>query len=90
MEQRIRRGQVLREMLKQDLLEPLPIEFQMAWLVAYNEGLFDDIELGQVKQHLALLQRQVERSGLNMAEGRDQWKSLVHAWLRETTTAEAA
>jgi F-type H+-transporting ATPase subunit alpha len=90
METRIRRGQVLREMLKQDLLEPLPIEFQMAWLVAYNEGLFDNVELKQVKQHLALLQRQVERAGLSIEEGRDQWKSLVHAWMRESVTSEAA
>lgn len=90
METRIRRGQVLREMLKQDLLEPLPIEFQMAWLVAYNEGLFDNVELKQVKQRLALLQRQVERAGLSIEEGRDQWKSLVHAWMRESVTSEAA
>ena len=83
MEARIRRGQALREILKQDALVPLSIEFQMAWLVAYNEGLFDNIELGQVKQHLALLQRQVERAGLSIEEGRDQWKSLVHAWLSE-------
>ena len=83
MEARIRRGQALREILKQDALAPLSIEFQMAWLVAYNEGLFDNIELGQVKQHLALLQRQVERAGLSIEEGCDQWKSLVHAWLSE-------
>lgn len=89
-EARIRRGQVLREMLKQDLLVPLAIEFQMAWLVAYNEGLFDNVELGQVKPRLALLQRQVERAGLSIEEGRDQWKSLVHAWLSEAVTAEVA
>jgi F-type H+-transporting ATPase subunit alpha len=89
METRIRRGQVLREMLKQDLLQPLSIEFQMAWLVAYNEGLFDHVELKQVKPRLAALQRQVERAGLGIEEGRDQWKSLVRAWLSETATAEA-
>src|SRR3989338_3600104 len=88
MEARIRRGQGLREMLKQDLHVPLTIEFQLAWLVAYNEGLFDNIELGQVKQRMALLQRQVERAGLSIEEGRDQWKSLVHAWLSEAVTSE--
>lgn len=79
MEARIRRGQVLREMLKQDLLAPLSIEYQMAWLVAYNEGLFDKVELGLVKQRMTLLQQQVERAGLNIEEGRDQWESLVHS-----------
>jgi F-type H+-transporting ATPase subunit alpha len=90
MEARIRRGQVLREMLKQDLLAPLPIEFQMAWLVAYNEGLFDNLELGRVKPRMELLQRQVERAGLSIDEGRDQWKSLVHAWLSERADEQAA
>ena len=83
MEARIRRGQALREILKQDALAPLTIEFQMAWLVAYNEGLFDHVELQQVKQRMALLQRQVEHAGVSIEEGRDQWKSLVHAWLSE-------
>ena len=83
MEARIRRGQMLREMLKQDLLSPLSIEFQMAWLVAYNEGLFDNVEPEKVKQRLALLQQRVEHAGISIEEGRDQWKSLVHAWLSE-------
>jgi len=82
MEARIRRGQVLREILKQDLLEPLSIEFQMAWLVAYNEGLFEDIDLGQVKQRLAVLQQQVEDASVSIEAGSDQWRSLVHGWLK--------
>ena len=90
MEARIRRGQTLREMLKQDMLNPLSIEFQMAWLVAYNEGLFDNLELGRVKPRMELLQRQVERAGLSIDEGRDQWKSLVHAWLSERADEQAA
>jgi len=89
MEARIRRGQLLREMLKQDLLSPLSIEFQMAWMVAYNEGLFDNVELGQVKHRLELLQRHVEQSRLSIEEGRDQWKMLVHAWFNETAATEA-
>jgi F-type H+/Na+-transporting ATPase subunit alpha len=84
MEARIKRGQILREMLKQDLLAPLIIEFQMAWLVAYNEGLFDDLELEQVAFRLAHLQEQVENASLNIDEGRDQWKMLINAWLKQT------
>ncbi len=83
MEARIHRGQLLREMLKQDLLAPLSIEFQMAWMVAYNEGLFDHIELHLVKERLAYLQRQVEHARVSIEEGRDQWKTLVHAWMSE-------
>ena len=39
MEAKIRRGRVLREIFKQERLAPLPIEFQLAWMVAYNEAL---------------------------------------------------
>ncbi|GJL71561.1 MAG: hypothetical protein NMNS01_07600 [Nitrosomonas sp.] len=55
LEKRIHRSQILQKMLKQDLLSPLTIEFQMAWLVAYNEGLFDNVSLEQVKPRLAKL-----------------------------------
>jgi len=82
MEARIKRGQILREILKQELLKPLSIEFQMAWLVAYNEGLFDNIELDAVKPRLAALQEQVEHARVNIEEGREQWKNLVHVWLK--------
>lgn len=82
MEARIRRGQILREMLKQDLLAPLTIEFQMAWLVAFNEGLFDTLVLEQVKPRLTYLQEQVEHASLNIDEGRDQWKMLIRTWLK--------
>jgi F-type H+-transporting ATPase subunit alpha len=37
MERAIRRGQLLREILKQDRLQPLPAEFQLAWLIAFKK-----------------------------------------------------
>ncbi len=83
MEARIRRGQILREILKQEPLTPLTIEFQMAWLVAYNEGMFDQLELDKVKPRLHLLQEQIARTRLSIEEGHDQWKILVHASLNE-------
>jgi F-type H+-transporting ATPase subunit alpha len=83
MERRIRRGQVLREMLKQDLFDPVPIDFQMAWLVAYNEGLFDEVDLKDVKQRMLLLQKYVERTRLSIEEGRDRWASLVRSWIND-------
>ena len=83
MEVRIKRGQILREMLKQDLLAPLTIESQMAWLVAYNEGLFDHLELEQVALQLAHLQEQVKNSNLSIDEGRDHWKISINAWLKQ-------
>ncbi len=82
MEERIKRGQILREILKQDLLSPQPVEFQMAWLVAYNEGLFDSLDVDQIRVHLMHLQEQVKSARLNIDQGRDQWKTLIRVWLK--------
>jgi len=56
MEARPRRGQALREIRKQGRLSLLPIECQMAWLVAFNEGLFDKVDPEAIP---ALLERLV-------------------------------
>jgi len=37
MARKLKRGKVLREILKQDRLHPLPIEFHLAWLIAFNK-----------------------------------------------------
>ncbi|HUI62261.1 MAG TPA: F0F1 ATP synthase subunit alpha, partial [Steroidobacteraceae bacterium] len=59
MEERINRGRLLREILKQERLAPLPVEIHMAWLVAYNEGLLDGIALDHVAAVLKRLQDRV-------------------------------
>jgi len=89
-ETRIRRGQTLREMLKQESLSPVTVEFQMAWLVAYNEGLFDKLELEQIKSCLNFLQEQVANADLNLDEGREQWKRLINAWLKQKNNEQAS
>jgi len=81
MEVAIRRGRVLREILKQDRLTPLSIEFQMAWLAAYNDGLFDDTEPADIHTHLTTLEQQVNRSGLTLDSPREQWSQAVSGWL---------
>ena len=81
MEAAIRHGRVLREILKQDRLTPLSIEFQMAWLVAYNDGLFDDTEPADIRTRLTILEKQVNRSGLTLDIPRQQWSKAVSGWL---------
>ncbi len=81
MERAIRRGRVLREILKQERLAPLPVEFQLAWLIAFNEGLFDGVALEQVATTLKRLQQQVATSGLRLDEERQQWLLAVRGWL---------
>jgi F-type H+-transporting ATPase subunit alpha len=82
MEARIRRGRALREALKQDRLVPLPIEFQMAWLVAYNEGLLEDENPKRVPQKLRALAEGLARQPLTLDDARADWVAAVKSWLQ--------
>ena len=81
MEKAIRRGRALREIFKQDRLEPLPIQFQMAWLVAFNDGLFDAIDAGDIPARLKHLASRAGTSGLNLDSPREHWAAAVTDWL---------
>ncbi len=87
MELAIRRGRVLREILKQDRLAPLPVEFQMAWLVAFNDGLFNETDPEEVPAQLALLEHHAGISGLTLDSSREQWAKAVSEWLARGNTA---
>ena len=77
----INRGRILREILKQDRLEPLPITFQMAWMVAFNNSLFDEIKPEQVPSLLKTLIKKLEQSSLTLDSSREEWLSAVTQWL---------
>jgi F-type H+-transporting ATPase subunit alpha len=46
----LHRGERLTEMLKQGQYEPLPVEKEVLIIFAGNEGFFDKLEVGQLKQ----------------------------------------
>jgi F-type H+-transporting ATPase subunit alpha len=81
MEAAIRRGRVLREILKQDRLAPLSAQFQLAWLVAFNDGLLQQTELASVPAVLRALNEEVERTALTLDSPREEWSQAVAAWL---------
>lgn len=83
-EAKIRRGRLLRELLKQDRLSPLTPEQQLCWLVAYNEGLLDELAPEAAAERLALLQARAAAAGLGLGDPKETW----HATLR--AAAEAA
>ncbi|MGA6828898.1 F0F1 ATP synthase subunit alpha [Nitrospira sp. NS4] len=83
MEAKIKRGRVLRELLKQDRLSPLPIEFQMAWLIGFNRGLFDDTPPGHIGQWLQRIATKLSDSSLTLDNRDDQWIEAVTSWLKE-------
>jgi F-type H+-transporting ATPase subunit alpha len=88
MEAKIKRGRVLRQILKQERLNPLPIEFELAWMVAFNEGLLDDVEPEDIPARLETLAARLEISGLTLDSARDQWAGAVTDWLALQPEAE--
>lgn len=81
METAIQRGRLLWEILKQDRLAPLPAIFQMAWLVAFNDGLFEGLEPDAVKPMLEALSESIQDSSLTLDSPREDWSASVTAWL---------
>ncbi len=81
METKIKRGRILREILTQDRLSPLSIDFNMAWLIAFNEGLFDNLQPEQLNEALQQLNRSVADSPLTLDDERARWVNAVRAWL---------
>jgi F-type H+-transporting ATPase subunit alpha len=82
MEAAIRRGRALREILKQDRLAPLSAESQMALLIAFNEGHFDDIEEHDtVRKLLVALEAAVKDSPLTLDSPREQWAQAIASWI---------
>ena len=81
-EAKIKRGRMLRELLKQDRLSPLPAEFQMAWLVGFNEHLLDNAAASDIPAVLGRLLEGAKSGGLRLEDNHDRWKQAVSGWLR--------
>jgi F-type H+-transporting ATPase subunit alpha len=81
MEKAIRRGQLLREILKQERLAPVPAEFQLAWLVAFNDGCFGAVaDETAIPGLLAALEAGWRHSSLTLDSPREAWAQAVAAW----------
>ncbi|WP_455200048.1 F0F1 ATP synthase subunit alpha [Kaarinaea lacus] len=81
MEAAIRKGRLLREILKQERLSPQPITFQLAWLIAFNNGLFEEDEPEQIPARLSLLEARLKHSALTIDSPREHWSDAVLQWL---------
>ena len=77
MEEKIHRGQILREVLKQDRLAPASAEFQLAWMMAYNGGGLRSLESGEVARQLAALSDGLHRSPMTLAMSAADWRSWL-------------
>lgn len=83
METKIRRGRLLREIFKQERLAPLPIEFQLAWMIAYNEGLLDNLATSAISDCLGHLAQCVAQGSLTLGDSREDWRQTVTTWMQE-------
>lgn len=81
MQKRIHRGRILREIFKQDRLSPLPINYQLAWLISYNDHLFDDCKLEDVPMNLKKIEQGLTNCNLTLSSPREQWVSFVKSCL---------
>ncbi|NJD07778.1 MAG: F0F1 ATP synthase subunit alpha [Methylococcaceae bacterium] len=88
MERPLKRGRLLREILKQRRLAPLSIEFQLAWLTAFNDGLWDQQAPETMADALEQLRRCLTQSPLNLTQGREHWSARLAAeWARPEPAA---
>jgi F-type H+-transporting ATPase subunit alpha len=81
METAIKRGHQLREILKQERFAPSSVRFQLAWLIAFNDGGFDDVNLETIPELLTALEEAVRDTSLELESPRDQWGAAVSNWI---------
>jgi len=77
MEVAIRRGRQLRELLKQERLAPLSATLQLAWMIAFNEGLLGDTEKPDVAAFIKTLDAAVNSATLDLDSPRESWCQLL-------------
>ncbi len=88
MEAIIHRGRILRGILKQERLAPVPAVCHLAWLVAFNDGLLERFDPGQVPAALKRLEEGARAAELALDSPREQWSEAAAGWLAAASAAE--
>ena len=83
MEARIKRGRLLREILKQDRLAPHSSLFQLAWLTAFNAGFFNQAELNDITGYLGHIAQGIKTTTLTLDSSHEQWQAALSDWLNK-------
>ena len=81
MDNAIKRGRRLREILKQDRLEPVSALAEVAWLIAFNDGLFDQVPEDAVGAKLHALIDALATTTLTIESDRADWSRALRRWL---------
>jgi F-type H+/Na+-transporting ATPase subunit alpha len=88
MELTIHRGRILREILKQARFAPASENFLVAWMVAFNDGLLNEMEPDAVSALLSRLEAAARDGGLTLASTRSEWSKAVARWVQDCAAAK--
>ena len=83
-EQKLLKGRLLRELLKQDRLQPLPENAHLAWLLAYGEGLLEGLTPEQAAKRLNPLFTKLTQHPLTLEQSKSQWLTFLRQWLQDS------
>jgi len=80
-EAKIRRGRLLREILKQERLDPMSAAFQLAWMIAFNEGMLNADATNSVRETLQKIAAGLSHDPLELDTARAIWLTRLQNWL---------
>lgn len=84
----IKRGRVLKELLKQERLEPVSIELQLVWLIAFNDHKLDDLPPEALKEVWKKLKSIVIQGNLKLDLQRKHWSAAIDKALGSKVDSE--
>lgn len=82
METILKRGRVLRELLKQDRLTPVSPHYNLAWLIAFNEHWLDELPPERIAEAAASLRETTDQLDLQLESPRQAWLDALADWKR--------
>lgn len=84
-EEKLQRGRLLREILKQDRLHPLSEQSHLAWLLAYGEGLLEGVKPEQAAGVLAEILAKLPAHNLKLDTPKPQWLKVLRQLLEASS-----
>jgi len=80
-QRKIQKGKILRNIFKQERFTLYSIEFQLSWLIAYNEEFFNNITTEKLNELLITIEEQVSHTDLTLEYTRQEWLKQIKIWL---------
>lgn len=80
-EAKIRRGRILRSILKQERLTPMPVLFELGWLIAYNTGMLDHLDPSELPAVMTMLLEKFTDTPMSLDAPRQEWIEKLQEWL---------